>query len=271
MSKPWHKPSWRKKREEFIKGKSCEWCSSKGTLVIHHNEHFYDNEQYPQIAFDYFMRYIKDPSNKDEYGELRKRAESQTVLRYVKACPKCGSSGINSRKTKTPEYRCTKCTHEFNNPMKKVHRKTLTEIRKRVFKLFMDTHREDIDDIFEENKTQSDSSYLAFENVTILCKRCHMAVEKGLVLCQKCKKRYHKPTFEMCKTCYLQTPQGLKVSRNREKLPYSHPWCKKEFLIERQFWELQSNPQTCCFDLCPIGLDYTCDIALNNWASGDSY
>lgn len=34
--KPWAKSSWRTKRAEFIKDKTCEWCSSSTNLVIHH-------------------------------------------------------------------------------------------------------------------------------------------------------------------------------------------------------------------------------------------
>jgi len=36
MSKPWQLSRWEKRRKEFIKGKSCEWCGSRETLAIHH-------------------------------------------------------------------------------------------------------------------------------------------------------------------------------------------------------------------------------------------
>lgn len=37
MSKPWQLSKWRKRRAEFIEGKSCEWCGShEGPLIIHH-------------------------------------------------------------------------------------------------------------------------------------------------------------------------------------------------------------------------------------------
>jgi hypothetical protein len=34
--KPWATVEWRKKREEYIEDKQCEWCGSKNDLVIHH-------------------------------------------------------------------------------------------------------------------------------------------------------------------------------------------------------------------------------------------
>ena len=36
MSKPWQLSKWEKRRKEFIKGKTCEWCGSEETLAIHH-------------------------------------------------------------------------------------------------------------------------------------------------------------------------------------------------------------------------------------------
>lgn len=35
-SKVWQLSKWKKKRLEFIKNKSCEWCDSREFLVIHH-------------------------------------------------------------------------------------------------------------------------------------------------------------------------------------------------------------------------------------------
>ena len=54
--KPWQTKEWKEKRRSFIKGKSCEWYSSEEDLVLHHHKHFYDNKEYPQIAFDFFLK-----------------------------------------------------------------------------------------------------------------------------------------------------------------------------------------------------------------------
>ena len=35
-SKVWQLSKWRERREEFIKGKSCEWCDSEKNLAVHH-------------------------------------------------------------------------------------------------------------------------------------------------------------------------------------------------------------------------------------------
>jgi len=262
--KPWQRKEWREKRREFLRGKSCEWCSSQKTLVIHHREHFYDNMQYPEIALDYFEKYINAPSNQVEYQQIKRKAEDQITPKYVKACPKCENSSIKPRTTITPIYRCHRCLTEFDVPKQKIHQETKNEIWEKMFEFFLNEHKSEVDNLFSTIKKKSDESYLGFENVMVLCKRCHMAVEKGLILCTVCKKRYHKPDFEMCKNCFTKTEKGQRIAHEREKLSYKHPWCGKEFLIELQFWEIQGNPQGCCLYECRL-IYSSCEIANQKW------
>jgi len=37
MTKPWGTTAWRKRRAEFIKGKSCEWCGEEAKVIHHPN------------------------------------------------------------------------------------------------------------------------------------------------------------------------------------------------------------------------------------------
>jgi len=74
----------------------------------------------------------------------------------------------------------------------------------------------------------------------------------------------------MCWECFKKTEKGQRVSKGletkkweREMLPYKHPWCDKTFLIERQWWNMEAEPQMCCIECC--GDPNNCDIATKNW------
>jgi len=139
--KPWQTKEWKEKRDKFLKGESCEWCSSNNDLVIHHKKHFYDNWEYNQIAFYYFTRYFEKPSSQAEHQRLKKDAEKQVMPEYVKSCPKCGNSGISPRTTMKPIYRCSRCSHEFDIPERKIHQKTKSQIRKIIYQSFLEAHK----------------------------------------------------------------------------------------------------------------------------------
>ena len=49
--KPWHSGEWRKNRTKLIEGKSCEWCGSKETLVVHHFYRARTNEEYKSLKY----------------------------------------------------------------------------------------------------------------------------------------------------------------------------------------------------------------------------
>lgn len=50
-SKPWQLSKWRKARQKFLTGKSCEWCGSREKLVVHHPQARYSlsDEQYGSL------------------------------------------------------------------------------------------------------------------------------------------------------------------------------------------------------------------------------
>jgi len=66
------------------------------------------------------------------------------------------------------------------------------------------------DERFAEWKAEYEKAYMDFENVIILCKKCHFALHKGKKLCEKCKKNYHNPRYLMCYECSVKLAE-LKV------------------------------------------------------------
>lgn len=59
---------------------------------------------------------------------------------------------------------------------------------------------------FEVWRSEYERTYMDFENVVILCRRCHFALHKGKKLCERCRKNYHNPRFSTCFSCN----EGLK-------------------------------------------------------------
>jgi hypothetical protein len=249
MSKPWQTTLWRKKRTEFIKGKKCAWCGSTEILVIDHNETFKPLAEYNKVAWGFFANYFSENKHQEELEELKIQASANVTIRYFEACPQCGYS-VKPRKTMTPTYKCYKCLSEFEEPTQKIHRSTISYINRTLFLLFQKNHKEEISVIYEKKKNESDKKYYAFENVTVLCKKCNFARLKGLILCKECGEKYHKPNYNTCFNCFSKTEKGQKIAKEREKLPYEHPWCQKTFFIERRWWEFEARPLSCCIEHC---------------------
>ena len=54
---------------------------------------------------------------------------------------------------------------------------------------------------FEAWRAEYERTYMDFENVIILCKKCHYALHHGKVLCQRCRVHYHNPRYPVCFSC----------------------------------------------------------------------
>lgn len=269
MRKPWQTREWREKRAAFIEGKSCEWCSSTEYLTIDHLNNVYGNFEYGKIAFQLFNDYFAEGKNKEELNLLEKKTLEKATLYYYLACPKCGYS-VQVRKKLKPKYRCWRCKKNFSQPKKKLSLSTLRFLNRRLFQLFKESHKEEIDAVATPKIQQLNEDYFAFKNVLILCRKCAYARLKGMVLCKVCKKKYHPRRFSMCWECFKKTEEGKHVLERREKraeaeklIGYTHPWCGKEFMIEKQDWEIEAEPQMCCIEHC--GDPNNCEIAAKYW------
>lgn len=248
MSKPWKTSAWKKKREEFIKDKECEWCGSKKELSIHHKKHSLPYDlHYKQVSDMMLRKLIKERV----YKPIRREA-----------CPGCDSFSIYTRRTIAPKYRCINCGNTFEQPSKR----ETPWITKEDWADFQKRRGEEIKEIVRSQREKSFEEYMSFEDAVILCKRCHHASEKGLVLCQVCRERYHRPRNGKCWECFKKTEKGQelakKLERLNELLPYSHPWCGKTFQIRREWWNEEADPQMCCIEHCDPNL---CETASKHW------
>ena len=263
MRKPWQTPEWKKKRSELLEGKSCEWCGSTVNLAVHHKKTFHAKWEYRRISYTFLNNYFRDSKNEGEKQELLEKAKEGVVPKYYDVCPSCGYS-IQARKKKVPKYKCYKCNIETDNPAKKLQPSTVSTINRNFNSLFFNLHREDIAQLYEREKRKSDEKYMAFEDVMILCKKCHYAIEKGMMFCKVCRQSYHKSRYNMCWECFRKTEAGQRVARERQLLLYVHPWCGKQFQIMAKWWDIEADPQMCCIELCDVEVN-SCKIADKHW------
>lgn len=109
----------------------------------------------------------------------------------------------------------------------------------------------------QKRNSLSNKQYFSFIGVRILCSKCHFASHRGYVLCQKCKTNYHKPRYNTCFKC-----SGLEEKWKK----YTHPWCNKEFNIDKEDWEFHAEEHMCCIEECDEDPN-CCDIANKLWDS----
>jgi len=208
-SKPWKLASWKKKRGEYLNGKSCEWCGSTKNLQISHKNNLNIRRVEREVFHKYYNHYLKDENNSVEIKKLEEKAWEGYTHHLGFGCPSCGSGAYYSRsenycnKHKAPMFRCLKCKSEFKQPasVKKAPLSTKTIVRRRFQSLFKIKHREELSKIVSERIQKSDEKYHSFENVMVQCKSCHFAYHKGMHLCPKCKKKYVKPKYKICYAC----------------------------------------------------------------------
>jgi ribosomal protein L37AE/L43A len=208
--------------------------------------------------------HFAEDGNAEEKRELLDEVSSRVAIGYFHPCPKCGYP-MYARQTISPKYKCKMCRTETDNPEKKQSPESRKAMRTEFRRLFLHKHKEEIDKIFAEVKENSNKNYLDFQNVTVLCRRCHYAREKGLVLCKVCHKQYHKPKFEKCWECFKKTSMGKAIAQKNQLFPYVHPWCKRTFQVKGEVWVAEANPRMCCIEQCHEDPN-KCDLALRNWS-----
>lgn len=221
----WHTKEWKVNRDKLIKD-CCEQCGSSETPTLQHTWHPRD---YGSIKREITYKYggiirekytVEDLVSDDEvFGYF-----TNNILKEEKlVCPECSSYSLSIRKTISPKYRCIKCKHEFENPVKKVLPTFIDDRIETVgnelhvithSSLKLDIYKERCNEIRDkeyanliENETiitSIDESirYLLFIDTITLCKKCAFLYDvKGLNLCPICKSKYKKIYNDRCMDC----------------------------------------------------------------------
>ncbi len=239
----WQTKDWKERRAKVIKDK-CEVCGSKETLTLQHHSHPRKYADYERdVTKKYAQSLIESNSviNKTEFSEyVQKTYEYEPVP----LCPNCEGRKPNRRMRKTPQYLCTKCKHEFNEPVYKVvnelieslyeneeaievqdkcfvskdqwnNQYNLWQIRSWMLREMAKT--KDIASIGKEAfllYLDDNIKYLSFEDTITACKKCAFNLDlNNLELCPKCKEYYKGIEYPTCIQCLPEGKRKMALAK----------------------------------------------------------
>jgi len=239
----WHTKDWRERRKKIIKDK-CEICGSMETLTIQHRSHprkYYECLKEVKYKYtDYSM--ISDmPIDKCEFIEY-------TLKNYdynpVPLCPECKSKNPNKRMRKKPQYLCTDCHLEFDEPIYKTieelidlfyldedasesHDKCFLSkdkwnkkqnLRQIKYRLQREKVEINFSDKIEKEAflicLDDNIKYLSLEDTITACKKCAFNYDMNkLELCPKCKKYYKGIQYTTCIQCLPEDKRKIALEK----------------------------------------------------------
>jgi hypothetical protein len=227
----WHTKDWKERRKEVIKDQ-CEICGSKEKLTLQHLSHpkkyyAYQREVSNKYAKDFIIPNI--PIEKYEFCEHIFKNYNYVP---VPLCPNCNGRFPNKRKRKKPQYLCTECRLEFDEPKYKTVEELIeifcldeeaAEVRDKCFisknewknkhnlsqvKYWLQREKvktEFTDEIEKEAfllYLDDNIKYLSFEDTITACRKCAFNFDlNNMELCPKCKVYYKGAQYPTCIQC----------------------------------------------------------------------
>jgi hypothetical protein len=239
----WHTKDWKERRNEVIKDR-CEICGSKETLTLQHLSHpkkYYDYQR--EVAKKYTKIFIISnmPFDKCEFCE-------HVLKNYdyvpVPLCPNCNGRFPNKRMRKKPQYLCTECRLEFDEPIYKTVEEIIgifyldedaTDVRDKCF-ISKDKwkNKHNLSQVkywLQREKVKAKSSdeiekkafllylddnikYLSFEDTITACKRCAFNFDlNNMELCPKCKEYYKGVQYPTCIQCLPEDKRKIALEK----------------------------------------------------------
>jgi hypothetical protein len=207
--KPWNNKDWKEKRSETITDSSvCELCGSNENLVIHHpdSKNFRKINQLVDSSFyysfsDYYSKNFPTKEEIEKYSTLKKhrhRSHDYWHKEELNHKFEVDNSEMQERIELTKEFK------EFD----RTRFKTLFN-KNRQF------NKEKIEKEIEKAYVNETEKYNNFENIQIICKRCHWAIHNNMNLCPICKKKYKKSNYEQCFDC-LPDERKKQIEKRKE-------------------------------------------------------
>jgi ribosomal protein L37AE/L43A len=227
----WHLNDWKNRRTQVIKDK-CEICSSVDTLTLQHLSHpkkYYEYEK--EVTNKYAQSFVNSNTFIDK-SELSEHIIKNYDYLPVALCPNCEGRKPNKRMTKFPTFLCTKCRHEFEEPIYKSADNLVAafyeneECFESLDKCFVSKDKwrnhhslsqvkywlqrekakaEDVDKIEKEAfllYLDDNIKYLSFEDSITACKKCAYSFDlNNMELCPKCNEYYKGVRFPTCIQC----------------------------------------------------------------------
>jgi hypothetical protein len=202
MSKtPWQTKEWKERRKKvLVERNACELCGSTENLHIHHP----NSTNRKMIRHDVLHRFYQSFCH--EYNkEYPTKEEIDIHL----------TGEVQHKHAGVPNWHCETVEHKNN-----YHKWCAKTIRRRygmseAFEVFnSERWHQMYDEAKEVNSAEirllidelvdiEDKKYMEFEDIQVLCKRCHFAHHKGMDLCPVCKK-YKKKQYKTCYDCMME-------------------------------------------------------------------
>ena len=227
----WHTKDWKERRAKILKEK-CEICDSTDTLTIQHLSHPKKYSDYEREITRKYTQIFKETNSDLDKSEFKKHIVKNYDYIAVPLCPNCGDNRPNKRVRKLPQYRCTVCKHEFDEPIYKSLEELITifytdeealDVRDKCFiskdKWKNNHNLSNIKYWFQREKAKTkdeeiigkeafllyladDIKYLSFEDTITACRKCASNFDlKNMELCPKCKVYYKGIQYPTCIQC----------------------------------------------------------------------
>lgn len=245
----WYTKDWKERRNKVIKDK-CEICGSRETLTVQHFSHpkkYYEYER--DVTRKYAQTFIDSNANIDKL-EFSEYIIKNYDYEPIPLCPNCKSRYPNKRIRKIPQYLCTECRHEFDEPIYKSINELIAsfyeneedEVRDKCF-ISKDKWRnqhnlsnakywflrekaktKNIEKIGEEAFLlflDENIKYLSFEDTITACKECAFNFDiNNIELCPKCKEYYKGVQYPTCIQCLPEEKRKAAL----EKIEFGKGW-----------------------------------------------
>jgi len=239
----WHTKDWKERRKEVIKDK-CEICGSKETLTLQHLSHpkkYYEYQK--EVSKKYAQNIISSGMTIDKC-EFNEHILKNYDYIPVPLCPNCNGRFPNKRMRKKPQYLCTKCHQEFDEPIYKtteelieifylgedvasVHDKCFISKDKWKNKLNLSQvkywlQRQKVEIKFNDEIEKEafllflddDIKYLSFEDTITACKKCAFNFDiNKMELCPKCKIYYKGVKYPTCIQCLPDNKRKIALEK----------------------------------------------------------
>jgi len=186
--------TWEEHRRKNIADR-CTECGSDDVLHVHHPWKIPNERK----IVKYTVRHLYENS------DIMKGRCSKKEYRGV--CPDCNGRSFYSRKTKEPEYRCSRCCSEFSKLDEiEVHPRNMVEYWEGKSDFLQNRREYILKSVFWVYGAWL-RSYVEMRNIETLCQDCHF--KRHSTPCGSCGERYYtfdgRPTGEnLCEDC--QTP-----------------------------------------------------------------
>lgn len=200
----WHTKWWKARRDELL-GPACVQCGLEETLVLQHLWH-------PRSLQDLSRRHFEE-YKKLSPAQWAKPAAITNPPHPVEArhCPECHTDRIRYRR-QGGYWTCTRCAHEFTDPVIKVVPSTLPN--RAALRQRQDPYQRFLADEPWQARIvliliQESLRYLSLHDTATFCRKCaYMWDAKQHKLCPSCKTAYIPFAEATCYDCFIHQQHG---------------------------------------------------------------